>query len=89
MNAITIILAVLSHFSVPSSMKIVVVVQETFLADLKALKPEVCVTAAYGNILPNKFLEIPQHGESKSYVAVSGFYKAGNTDELPLIFLNN
>ncbi|KAJ8619819.1 hypothetical protein MRB53_028348 [Persea americana] len=36
--------------------------EETFLSDLKALKPEVCITAAYGNILPNKFLEIPQHG---------------------------
>ncbi|XP_058087354.1 uncharacterized protein LOC131234465 isoform X5 [Magnolia sinica] len=36
--------------------------EETFLTDFKALKPELCVTAAYGNILPSKFLEIPQHG---------------------------
>lgn len=36
--------------------------QETFLSDLRALNPELCVTAAYGNILPNKFLEIPPCG---------------------------
>ncbi|KAL4179174.1 hypothetical protein AMTRI_Chr13g85980 [Amborella trichopoda] len=34
--------------------------EEKFLSDLRAIKPELCVTAAYGNILPNKFLEIPQ-----------------------------
>ncbi|RRT70589.1 hypothetical protein BHE74_00036502 [Ensete ventricosum] len=37
--------------------------QETFLSDLRALNPELCVTAAYGNILPNKFLEIPPCGK--------------------------
>ncbi|XP_020523472.1 uncharacterized protein LOC18435160 isoform X2 [Amborella trichopoda] len=36
--------------------------EEKFLSDLRAIKPELCVTAAYGNILPNKFLEIPQCG---------------------------
>ncbi|KAK9700237.1 hypothetical protein RND81_08G225700 [Saponaria officinalis] len=33
--------------------------EESFLASLQALEPELCITAAYGNILPNKFLKIP------------------------------
>ncbi|KAG1347064.1 putative Methionyl-tRNA formyltransferase [Cocos nucifera] len=33
--------------------------EETFLSDLRVLSPDLCVTAAYGNILPQKFLEIP------------------------------
>jgi hypothetical protein len=36
--------------------------QEGFLADLRALNPDVCITAAYGNFLPSKFLAIPTHG---------------------------
>ena len=38
------------------------VIQEDFLETLRALKPDVCLTAAYGNILPAKFLEIPKYG---------------------------
>ncbi|XP_020105896.1 uncharacterized protein LOC109722301 isoform X4 [Ananas comosus] len=30
-----------------------------FLSNLSALNPELCITAAYGNILPQKFLDIP------------------------------
>ena len=29
---------------------------------LRELGPDLCVTAAYGNILPNAFLQIPRHG---------------------------
>lgn len=36
--------------------------QEGFLADLRALNPDVCITAAYGNFLPSKFLAIPTYG---------------------------
>lgn len=36
--------------------------QDEFLSNLKALLPELCVTAAYGNILPTKFLKIPASG---------------------------
>ncbi|KAK4758418.1 hypothetical protein SAY87_019719 [Trapa incisa] len=36
--------------------------EEAFLSSLKALQPEICITAAYGNILPRKFLNIPQLG---------------------------
>jgi len=38
--------------------------QESFLSDLKEVKPDVCITAAYGNILPQKFLDIPPCGTS-------------------------
>lgn len=35
---------------------------ETFLAELKALKPDVIVVVAYGKILPKTILEIPKYG---------------------------
>lgn len=38
------------------------IVQESFLCNFKALEPELCITAAYGNILPTKFLKIPTMG---------------------------
>ncbi|KAK2652409.1 hypothetical protein Ddye_012265 [Dipteronia dyeriana] len=36
--------------------------EDTFLSALRALQPELCITAAYGNILPTKFLNIPPLG---------------------------
>lgn len=33
-----------------------------FLAALRGLSPDLCVTAAYGNYLPSSFLAIPPHG---------------------------
>ncbi|KAG8380864.1 hypothetical protein BUALT_Bualt06G0060800 [Buddleja alternifolia] len=33
-------------------------VKESFISSFKALKPELCITAAYGYILPTKFLKI-------------------------------
>ncbi|KAL5721988.1 methionyl-tRNA formyltransferase [Ranunculus cassubicifolius] len=36
--------------------------EENFLSNLSALHPEICITAAYGNILPSKFLKIPTLG---------------------------
>uniref|UniRef100_A0A804NF15 Methionyl-tRNA formyltransferase, mitochondrial n=1 Tax=Zea mays TaxID=4577 RepID=A0A804NF15_MAIZE len=33
--------------------------EESFLSALKEVEPDVCITAAYGNILPQKFLDIP------------------------------
>lgn len=35
---------------------------ETFLAELEALQPDLCVTAAYGQFLPQRFLDIPKFG---------------------------
>lgn len=42
------------------------VMQESFLQSFKSLEPELCITAAYGNILPTKFLRIPSLGKSKA-----------------------
>lgn len=39
-----------------------VVLQEDFLNTLRALQPDLCLTAAYGNYLPSKFLSIPKYG---------------------------
>ena len=36
--------------------------QAAFLSQLSSMQPDLCVTAAYGNILPQKFLDIPRHG---------------------------
>ncbi|XP_048230588.1 methionyl-tRNA formyltransferase isoform X2 [Ricinus communis] len=36
--------------------------EDSFLCSLKELQPELCITAAYGNILPTKFLNIPSMG---------------------------
>lgn len=38
------------------------------MASLKALQPELCITAAYGNILPTKFLNIPPLGLSMVFL---------------------
>lgn len=49
--------------------------EETFLADLKALNPELCITAAYGNILPSKFLEIPIQGTINIHPSLLPLYR--------------
>jgi methionyl-tRNA formyltransferase len=36
--------------------------EEQFLADLTSLHPDLCVTAAFGNYLPKRFLQIPKFG---------------------------
>jgi hypothetical protein len=38
------------------------VLQPGFLESLTGIRPDLCVTAAYGNILPRAFLEIPKRG---------------------------
>jgi methionyl-tRNA formyltransferase len=35
---------------------------EQFLQELAAFKPDLCITASYGNYLPKKFLAIPKYG---------------------------
>ncbi|MQL78922.1 hypothetical protein Taro_011349 [Colocasia esculenta] len=47
----------------------------SFLVDFKALNPELCVTAAYGNILPTKFLEIPQCGTVNIHPSLLPLYR--------------
>lgn len=41
--------------------------QESFLYSFKSLEPDLCITAAYGNILPSRFLKIPSMGKSKDF----------------------
>ncbi|XP_057854844.2 uncharacterized protein LOC131064643 isoform X2 [Cryptomeria japonica] len=48
---------------------------ETFLANMRELKPDLCVTAAYGNILPNRFLEIPKHGTVNIHPSLLPLYR--------------
>jgi methionyl-tRNA formyltransferase len=36
--------------------------QEAFLEQLEGLRPDLCVTAAYGNVLPRRFLAAPRCG---------------------------
>lgn len=36
--------------------------QPEFLERMEALAPDLCVTAAYGNMLPQRFLDIPKYG---------------------------
>lgn len=49
--------------------------EETFLSRFKALQPEVCITAAYGNILPSKFLTIPQLGTVNVHPSLLPLYR--------------
>nr|CAB3473901.1 unnamed protein product [Digitaria exilis] len=56
--------------------------EESFLSNLKEVKPDVCITAAYGNILPQKFLDIPLCGKleftSSYFVSTSVIYRTVN-----------
>ncbi|MBA0674362.1 hypothetical protein Goari_015965, partial [Gossypium aridum] len=49
--------------------------EETFLSNLRALQPELCITAAYGNILPTKFLNIPPLGTVNIHPSLLPLYR--------------
>ncbi|KAL3640397.1 hypothetical protein CASFOL_015365 [Castilleja foliolosa] len=49
--------------------------QESFIFSLKALEPELCITAAYGNILPTKFLKIPSMGTVNIHPSLLPLYR--------------
>ncbi|KAG9448977.1 hypothetical protein H6P81_008942 [Aristolochia fimbriata] len=49
--------------------------EENFLAEMKLLNPELCVTAAYGNILPTKFLSIPEYGTVNIHPSLLPLYR--------------
>ncbi|XP_057762223.1 uncharacterized protein LOC130982288 [Arachis stenosperma] len=49
--------------------------EDAFLSNLKALQPELCVTAAYGNILPTKFLDIPALGTVNIHPSLLPLYR--------------
>ncbi|EES01287.1 hypothetical protein BDA96_03G283000 [Sorghum bicolor] len=49
--------------------------EESFLSALKEVEPDVCVTAAYGNILPQKFLDIPSCGTVNIHPSLLPLYR--------------
>ncbi|KAK9143007.1 hypothetical protein Syun_012407 [Stephania yunnanensis] len=49
--------------------------EEIFLANLKTLQPDLCITAAYGNILPARFLSIPQFGTVNVHPSLLPLYR--------------
>lgn len=49
--------------------------EDMFLSNLKALQPELCITAAYGNILPTKFLNIPPLGTVNIHPSLLPLYR--------------
>ncbi|GAY43793.1 hypothetical protein CUMW_077290 [Citrus unshiu] len=48
---------------------------DAFLSNLRALQPELCITAAYGNILPSKFLNIPPMGTVNIHPSLLPLYR--------------
>lgn len=49
--------------------------EEDFLARLKEVQPDLCITAAYGNILPKRFLEIPTYGTVNIHPSLLPLYR--------------
>ncbi|GMH04342.1 hypothetical protein Nepgr_006181 [Nepenthes gracilis] len=49
--------------------------EEMFLSQLRSLHPELCITAAYGNILPSKFLKIPIQGTVNIHPSLLPLYR--------------
>ncbi|XP_073060551.1 uncharacterized protein [Primulina eburnea] len=49
--------------------------EEPFLSSFRALEPDLCITAAYGNILPTKFLQIPSMGTVNIHPSMLPLYR--------------
>lgn len=49
--------------------------EEPFLSSVRALEPDLCITAAYGNILPTKFLKIPSMGTVNIHPSLLPLYR--------------
>ncbi|KAL0450056.1 UNVERIFIED_CONTAM: Methionyl-tRNA formyltransferase [Sesamum latifolium] len=49
--------------------------EESFLSTFKVLEPELCITAAYGNILPTKFLKLPSMGTVNIHPSLLPLYR--------------
>ncbi|XP_028785534.1 uncharacterized protein LOC114741434 isoform X2 [Neltuma alba] len=49
--------------------------EDNFLSNLKVLQPDLCITAAYGNILPSKFLNIPPLGTVNIHPSLLPLYR--------------
>lgn len=49
--------------------------EEAFLFSMRNLQPELCITVAYGNILPTKFLNIPTLGTVNIHPSLLPLYR--------------
>ncbi|KAL5573914.1 hypothetical protein UlMin_023511 [Ulmus minor] len=49
--------------------------EDMFLSNLRDLQPKLCITAAYGNILPSKFLNIPPLGTVNIHPSLLPLYR--------------
>ncbi len=49
--------------------------EEAFLETLETLAPDLCVTAAYGNVLPERFLAIPRFGTLNIHPSLLPLYR--------------
>lgn len=49
--------------------------EEEFISTMGALKPDICVTAAYGNYLPTRFLGIPRYGTLNIHPSLLPLYR--------------
>jgi methionyl-tRNA formyltransferase len=47
----------------------------SFLKDLEELKPDLCITAAYGNYLPSSFISIPKFGTLNIHPSLLPLYR--------------
>eukprot|EP00958_Prasinococcus_capsulatus_P029263 scaffold7382_cov406-Prasinococcus_capsulatus_cf.AAC.34 len=48
---------------------------QEFLDKLRDLQPHLCITAAYGNFLPQRFLDIPEYGTVNIHPSLLPLYR--------------
>ncbi len=48
---------------------------ESFLTEMRELAPDICITAAYGNVLPEAFLAIPKFGTLNIHPSLLPLYR--------------
>eukprot|EP00752_Nemacystus_decipiens_P012677 g11230.t1 len=51
---------------------------EDFLAELEGLEPDLCITAAYGQFLPRRFLDIPKFGTLNVHPSLLPLYRGAS-----------
>lgn len=51
---------------------------EEFLAELEELRPDLCITAAYGQFLPRRFLDIPKYGTLNVHPSLLPLYRGAS-----------
>lgn len=51
---------------------------EDFLAEMEDLSPDLCITAAYGQFLPRRFLDIPKYGTLNVHPSLLPLYRGAS-----------